>query len=123
MAFFSKFSLVQLLQGAVIYFIVTFVLSSIKLSDSQVEDMLEDNMTNESTLNQVCFTENLICSQLEAVCVTCDFFEDGLPQCVYNNSTTFSCWPQNGVVCEVRLHWNLSINSGREECVLISEVS
>lgn len=108
MAFFPKFSLVKLLQGAVIYFIVTFVLSSIDLSDSQFEDGLEDNETNGSTLHPACYMENLMCSQLEAACVTCDFFQDGVPQCVYNNSTTFSCWPQNGVVCEVGLQWNLS---------------
>lgn len=100
MEFFSKFSLVKLLQGAVVYLIVTFVLSSIKLSDSQLEGMLEDNVTNESTLHPVCFKENLVCSQLEAVCVTCHFFH-GLPQCVYNKRTNFSCWPKKGVVCEV----------------------
>lgn len=95
---FSKFSLVKLLQGAVVYLIVTFVLSSIKLSDSQLDC---NNVTNESILHPVCFKENLICSQLEAVCVTCDFCQDGLPQCVYNKRTNFSCWPQDGVVCEV----------------------
>lgn len=99
--FFSKFSLEKLLKGALVYFIITFILSSINLSDSQFEDTLEDNMTNESTLNPACSAENLSCSQLEAVCLTCDFFKDGVPDCIYNENGTFSCWPLQGVVCEV----------------------
>ena len=97
---FSRFTFVKLVKGALVYFIVTIVLSAIQLSDSQFQDAFVDNVTNDSALHSVCM-ENRSCSDLPAVCVTCDFFQDGLPQCNYNANTTFSCWALDDVECNV----------------------
>lgn len=95
-------SVVKLLKGALMYSIVTIVLSSIQLSGLQSQDASKENMTNESILDPACdFVENRSCSHLPAVCVTCEFFQDGLPQCNYNENTTFPCWPLEDVMCEV----------------------
>ena len=114
MAFFlkTKFTFVKLLKGVLIYFTSSIVLSSIQLSGSQTEDTLKDNETNESTLDPACmdFIENPSCSRLPAVCVTCDFFQDGLPQCDYNMNTNFSCWPLDDVECEVPFCGGLAHN-------------
>ena len=96
MAFFSGFMVFKLLNAALTYFLVTLVLSSIQLSGSQVQDIWSDNTT-------CSFVENeTLCDKLPATCLTCDFFgDDGLPDCVYGVNTTFSCWPLDGVECQV----------------------
>ena len=97
---FSRFTFVKLVKGALVYFIVSIVLSAIQLSYSQSQDALMDNTTNDSTLHPACMM-NQSCSDLPAVCVMCDFFQDGLPQCDYNTNTTFSCWALDDVECDV----------------------
>lgn len=99
----TKLSCLKLLKGVLIYYTVTIVLSSIQLTDSQFEDSLTDNMTNESTLDPACINsvQSLNCCELPAVCVECDFFQDGLPQCNYTESTNFNCWALPDVECKV----------------------
>ena len=98
------------------YYIGTILLSSIQLTGSQFQqDVSSENDTNETDPACTNSLETRSCSELPAVCVDCDFFQDGLPQCSYNVNYNFSCWPMPGVVCEVCIQllfplWGVALN-------------
>ena len=103
MALLSKQWFMKLLKGVLVYYSAAIVLSSIQLSGSLSQEELTTNATNDTIVDPSCISpENPNCSELPAVCVDCDFFdEDGLPECNYNENTTFSCRPLAEAVCKV----------------------
>ena len=95
---------VALLRGTLAFYSVAVVLLAIGLSHSQSQEKPASNTTNDTVIDPSCTSsKNPDCSELPAVCVVCDFFRgDGIPNCTYNENTTFFCQALAEAVCKVR---------------------
>jgi hypothetical protein len=95
---------VALLRGTLAFYSVAVVLLSIGLSHSHSQEEPASNTTNDTVIDPSCTSsKNPGCSELPAVCVDCDFFgPDGIPNCTYNENTTFFCRALPEAVCKVR---------------------
>ncbi|CAI8027742.1 TM2 domain-containing protein almondex [Geodia barretti] len=97
-----KSIIVALLRGTLAFYSVAVVLLAIGLSHSQSQEKPASNTTNDTVIDPSCTSsKNPDCSELPAVCVVCDFFRgDGIPNCTYNENTTFFCQALAEAVCK-----------------------